>query len=123
MEEYRNAFEWTPQSEAWVEAACWIAEEKRARVRDDPTEEAFARLAFQLCMQHTQETDAHQDRDLLLLKDPDPVGSGLCAIQRSAWKVDSLKLRKIRSRPPFERQAALLSRVAYHVAIHTICER
>jgi serine phosphatase RsbU (regulator of sigma subunit) len=29
--EYRNPFEWTPQSEAWVEAASWIAEEKRAR--------------------------------------------------------------------------------------------
>ena len=38
MEEYRNPFEWTPQSEAWVEAASWIAEEKRARLRDDPTE-------------------------------------------------------------------------------------
>jgi hypothetical protein len=59
MEEYRNPFEWSPQSEAWVEAASWIAEEKRARVRDDLTEEAFARLAFQLCMQQTQETDAH----------------------------------------------------------------
>jgi hypothetical protein len=46
-----------PQSEAWVEAASWIAEEKRARLREDPTEEAFARLAFQLCMQRTQETD------------------------------------------------------------------
>jgi hypothetical protein len=57
--EYRNPFEWTPQSEAWVEAAGWIAEEKRARLRDDPTEKAFARLAFQLCMQQTQETDAH----------------------------------------------------------------
>jgi hypothetical protein len=57
--EYRNPFEWTPQSEAWVEAASWIAEEKRARLRDDPTAEAFARLAFQLCMQQTQETDAH----------------------------------------------------------------
>ena len=32
MEEYRNPFEWTPQSEAWVEAASWIAEEKRARL-------------------------------------------------------------------------------------------
>jgi hypothetical protein len=51
--EYQNPFEWTPQSEAWVEAASWIAEEKRARLRDDPTEEAFARLAFQLCMQQT----------------------------------------------------------------------
>jgi hypothetical protein len=57
--EYRNPFEWTPQSEAWVEAASWIAEERRARLREDPTEEAFARLAFQLCMQQTQETDAH----------------------------------------------------------------
>jgi hypothetical protein len=57
--EYRNPFEWTPRSEAWVEAASWIAEEKRARLREDPTEEAFARLAFQLCMQQTQETDAH----------------------------------------------------------------
>ena len=56
--EYRNPFEWTPQGEAWVEAASWIAEEKRARLRDEPTEEAFARLAFQLCLQQTQETDA-----------------------------------------------------------------
>ena len=40
--EYRNPLEWTPQSEAWVEAASWIAEEKRARLREDPTEEAFA---------------------------------------------------------------------------------
>ncbi len=56
--EYRNPFEWTPQSEAWVEAASWIAEEMRARLREDPTEEAFSRLAFQLCMQQTQETDA-----------------------------------------------------------------
>lgn len=54
---YRNPFEWTPQSEAWVEAAGWIAEKKRARLRDDPTEEAFARLAFQLCKQQTQETE------------------------------------------------------------------
>jgi len=42
-----------------VDPASWIAEEKRARLRDDPTEEAFARLAFQLCMQQTQETDDH----------------------------------------------------------------
>ena len=55
--EYRNPFEWTPRSEAWVEAAGWIAEEKRARLRDDRTGEAFARLAFQLCMQQTQETE------------------------------------------------------------------
>ena len=56
---YRNHFEWTPLSEAWVEAASWIAEEKRARLRDEPTEAAFDRLAFQLCMQQTQETDDH----------------------------------------------------------------
>jgi hypothetical protein len=60
MEEYRSHFEWIPPSEAWVEAAGWIAEEKRARLRGDPTEEAFARLAFQLCMQHTQETEPHE---------------------------------------------------------------
>jgi len=51
--QYRNPFEGTPQSEAWVEAASWIAEEKRARLREAPTEEAFARLAFQLCMHNT----------------------------------------------------------------------
>jgi hypothetical protein len=56
---YDDRFEWTPQSEAWVEAADWIAEEKRARLRGDAAKEAFARLAFQLCMQQTQETDAH----------------------------------------------------------------
>ena len=56
--EYRNPFEWTPQSEAWVEAASWIAEEKRARLREEAEEEAFARLAFQLCMQQAAETDA-----------------------------------------------------------------
>jgi hypothetical protein len=55
--EYRDHSEWTPRSEAWVEAATWISEEKRARLREDPTGEAFARLAFQLCMQQTQETD------------------------------------------------------------------
>jgi hypothetical protein len=60
MEEYRNTFEWTPQSRAWVEAAGWIAEEKKARLRDDPTGEAFARLAFQLCMQHTQKTEPYE---------------------------------------------------------------
>jgi hypothetical protein len=56
---HEDRFEWTPQREAWVEAAGWIAEEKRARLRDDPTEEAFARLAFQLCMQQAAESDAH----------------------------------------------------------------
>jgi hypothetical protein len=56
--EYRDHFERIPQSEAWVEAAGWIAEEKRARLREDPEGEAFARLAFQLCMQQAAETDA-----------------------------------------------------------------
>ena len=56
--DYRDHFEWTPQSEAWVEAAGWIAEEKRARLREDPEGEAFARLAFQLCMQQAAEPDA-----------------------------------------------------------------
>jgi hypothetical protein len=56
---YEDPFEWTPQSEAWVEAAGWIAEEKRARLRGDATEEVFARLAFQLCMQQAAETDAY----------------------------------------------------------------
>jgi hypothetical protein len=55
---YEDPFEWTPQSEAWVEAAGWIAEEKWARPRGDATEEIFARLAFQLCMQQIAETDA-----------------------------------------------------------------
>lgn len=58
--EHREHFEWAPPGEAWVEAAGWIAEEKRARLREDPTGEAFARLAFQLCMQQTQETDDTQ---------------------------------------------------------------
>jgi len=56
--EYRDHFEWTPQSEAWVEAASWIAEERRARLREDPEGEAFARLAFQLCTQQAAELDA-----------------------------------------------------------------
>ena len=55
---YEDPFEWTPQSEAWVEAAGWIAEEKGARLHGDATEEIFARLAFQLCMQQIAETDA-----------------------------------------------------------------
>jgi len=29
------------------------------RFRREPTDDAFARLAFQLCMQQTQEIDAH----------------------------------------------------------------
>jgi hypothetical protein len=56
---YEDPFEWTPHSEAWVEAAGWIAEERRARLRGDATEETFARLAFQLCMQQAAETGAH----------------------------------------------------------------
>jgi hypothetical protein len=60
MEDYRSTFERTPQGQAWVEAAGWISEEKKARLRDDPTGEAFARLAFQLCMQQTQTTEAHE---------------------------------------------------------------
>ena len=56
--EYRDHFEWTPQSEAWVEAASWISEENRARLREDHEGEAFARLAFQLCMQQAAELDA-----------------------------------------------------------------
>ena len=55
----RNPFEWTPQSEAWVEPASWIAEEKRARLRDDPTEEPSPASPSNFCMQQTQETDAH----------------------------------------------------------------
>ena len=54
---YEDPSEWTPQSEAWVEAAGWTAEAMRARLRGDATGEAFARLAFQLCMQQTQETE------------------------------------------------------------------
>ena len=54
---YEDPFDWTPQNEAWVEAAGWIAEEKRARLRKTPTKEPSPRLAFQLCMQQTQETD------------------------------------------------------------------
>ena len=42
------------QREAWIEAASWITEEKRARLRGDPTEEAFACLAFELCVRRTQ---------------------------------------------------------------------
>jgi len=45
-EESEDLFSWTPQREARIEAAFWIAEEKRARLRGNPTEEAFARLAF-----------------------------------------------------------------------------
>jgi hypothetical protein len=49
-EESEDLFSWTP--------AFWIAEEKRARLRGNPTEEAFARLAFQHCMQQTEHLDS-----------------------------------------------------------------
>ena len=52
-EESEDLFSYAPQREARIEAAFWIAEEKRARLRGDPTEEAFARLAFQHCVQQT----------------------------------------------------------------------
>ena len=45
------------QREAWTEAASWIAEERRARLRGGPTEEAFARLAFELCVRRTQDLE------------------------------------------------------------------
>jgi hypothetical protein len=45
------------QREAWTEAASWIAEERRARLRGDPTEEAFARLAFEFCVLRTQDLE------------------------------------------------------------------
>jgi hypothetical protein len=43
------------QREAWIEAASWIAEERRAGLRGDLTGEAFARLAFELCVRRTQD--------------------------------------------------------------------
>jgi hypothetical protein len=46
-----------PRSEAWTEAAFWIAEERRARLRGDLTGEAFARLAFDLCVRRTQDVE------------------------------------------------------------------
>jgi hypothetical protein len=57
-EESQDLFSWTPQREAWIEAAFWIAEEKRASLRGNPTEETFARLAFQHCMQQTEDLDS-----------------------------------------------------------------
>jgi hypothetical protein len=54
-EESEDLFSYTPQREARIEAAFWIAEERRARLRGSPTEEAFARLAFQHCMQQTDD--------------------------------------------------------------------
>jgi hypothetical protein len=56
-EESEDLFSWTPQWEAWIEAAFRIAEERRARLRDNPTEEAFARLAFRHCVQQTADLD------------------------------------------------------------------
>jgi hypothetical protein len=56
-EESEDLFSWSPQREARIEAAFWIAEEKRARQRGSPTEEAFARLAFQHCMQQTDDIE------------------------------------------------------------------
>jgi hypothetical protein len=56
-DESQDLFSWTPQREAWIEAASWIAEERRARLRGDPTEEAFARLAFKLCSQRTEDVE------------------------------------------------------------------
>ena len=55
--ESQDPFPWTPQGEAWTEAASWIAEERRARLHGDPTEEAFARLAFELCVRQTQDLE------------------------------------------------------------------
>lgn len=54
-DESKELFLWAPQREGWIEAAFWVAEERRARRRGNPTEEAFARLAFQHCMQQTQD--------------------------------------------------------------------
>lgn len=56
-DESEDLIPWAPQREAWIEAAFWIAEERRARLRGDPTEESFARLAFRHCMQQTQDLD------------------------------------------------------------------
>jgi hypothetical protein len=55
--ESQDPIPWAPQREAWIEAASWIAEERRAKLRGDPTEEAFARLAFKLCTQRTQDLE------------------------------------------------------------------
>jgi len=56
-DESQDLIPWTPQREAWIEAASWIAEERRARLRGDHTEEAFARLAFKLCSQRTEDLE------------------------------------------------------------------
>ena len=57
-EESQDLFSWTPQREARIEAAFWIAEEKRARLRGNTAEEAFARLAFQHCMQQAEDLNS-----------------------------------------------------------------
>jgi hypothetical protein len=57
-EESEDLFSRTPRREAWIEGAFWIAEENRARLRGNPTEEGFARLAFQHCMQQTEDLDS-----------------------------------------------------------------
>ena len=57
-EESEDLFSWTSQREVRIEAAFWIAEEKRARLSGNLTEEAFARLAFQHCMQQTEHLDS-----------------------------------------------------------------
>ena len=56
-EESEDLFSYAPQREARIEAAFWIAEEKRARLRGDHMEEAFARIAFQHCMQQTDDIE------------------------------------------------------------------
>ncbi|CAA9381912.1 MAG: hypothetical protein AVDCRST_MAG22-13 [uncultured Rubrobacteraceae bacterium] len=52
--EFRDPFS---LREAWTEAAFWIAEERRATLRGDPTGEVFARLAFELCVRRTQDVE------------------------------------------------------------------
>jgi hypothetical protein len=60
FEESEDLFSWTPQREARTEAAFWVAKKKRARLRGNPTKEAFARLAFQHRMQQTEDLDSRQ---------------------------------------------------------------
>ena len=56
-EESEDLFSYAPHREARIEAAFWIAEERRARLRGKLTDEAFARLAFQHCMQQTNDIE------------------------------------------------------------------
>ena len=56
-EKSEDLFSYAPHREARIEAAFWIVEERRARLRGEPTEEAFARLAFQHCMQQTDDIE------------------------------------------------------------------